>query len=306
MNAQDVHPADDHSHKFFIWHEWIQAHGPLTAENVLDYFATSMFYDKQSNNQVLRMQTVHTGVALKNEADELKRFTGIEFALVTAQPPTLFVIHKQHRYSPDAVQPLVAYFILHNRIYQAPDVYSVVSNRMLASLHSLQASLETIRAHRPDFTPRLGFVWPIVEGNAPSAAQGTAAAAAADSPRKARPSVEPPEASALHASDDPAAPQPSAPEATPAARAKKATDSRPLYLAMTTTALHAKATLVPRFRDNNSGPATEPPPPAAVPDQPAPPSAPPAPLARAGSTDGAPSKKKRKRTGTAAPQTTTS
>ena len=49
-----------------------QANGPLTSENVFDYFATSMFYDKQSNNQVLRMQTIHTGLPLVNEAEELK------------------------------------------------------------------------------------------------------------------------------------------------------------------------------------------------------------------------------------------
>ena len=85
----DLHPPDDYSHRFFIWHEWIQvrprrlfsdgavltpeqAHGPLTAENAFEYFTTSMFYDKQSNNQVLRMQTMHTGAPLVNEAEELK------------------------------------------------------------------------------------------------------------------------------------------------------------------------------------------------------------------------------------------
>lgn len=60
-----------------------------------------MFYDKQSNNQVLRMQTMHTGVPLENEAEELRRFTGIEFAVVHAQPPSLFIIHKRERLSPD-------------------------------------------------------------------------------------------------------------------------------------------------------------------------------------------------------------
>ena len=50
----------------------IQANGPLTSENVFDYFASSMFYDKQSNNQVLRMQTMHTGQPIANEAEELK------------------------------------------------------------------------------------------------------------------------------------------------------------------------------------------------------------------------------------------
>ena len=88
MDLTDLHPQDDYSHRFFIWHEWIQvssvencavfelietqANGPLTPENVFDYFASSMFYDKQSNNQVLRMQTMHTGMPISNEAEELK------------------------------------------------------------------------------------------------------------------------------------------------------------------------------------------------------------------------------------------
>lgn len=71
-DLKELHPGDDYSHRFFIWHEWIQAHGPLSTENVFDYFSTSMFYDKQSNNQVLRMQTIHTGTPFLNEADELR------------------------------------------------------------------------------------------------------------------------------------------------------------------------------------------------------------------------------------------
>ncbi|KAI0094548.1 MED6 mediator sub complex component-domain-containing protein [Irpex rosettiformis] len=163
MDLNDLHPPDDYSHRFFIWHEWIQANGPLTNENVFDYFATSMFYDKQSNNQVLRMQTMHTGIPLQNEAEELRRFTGIEFAVVHAQPPSFFVIHRRERLSPDEVRPLVAYFIMNNRIYQSPDVYTLVSNRLLTSLHSLQSSLDILRQHRPTYTPRTGFVWPIKE-----------------------------------------------------------------------------------------------------------------------------------------------
>ncbi|PAV21855.1 MED6-domain-containing [Pyrrhoderma noxium] len=163
MDFDDLHPADDYSHRFFIWHEWIQANGPLTTENVFDYFATSMYYDKQSNNQVLRMQTMHTGQPILNEAEELKRFTGIEFALVHAQPPSLFIIHKRERLSPEEVRPLAAYFIVYNRIYPSPDLYTVLSNRLLTTVHALQSSLDTLRAHRPDFTPRTGFIWPIVD-----------------------------------------------------------------------------------------------------------------------------------------------
>ncbi|KAJ7293222.1 MED6-domain-containing protein [Mycena rebaudengoi] len=163
MDLSDLHPPDDYSHRFFIWHEWIQANGPLTAENVFDYFTTSMFYDKQSNNQVLRMQTMHTGTPILNETEELRRFTGVEFAVVHAQPPSMFIIHKRERLSPDQVRPMSAYFIMNNRIYQSPDVYTVLSNRLLTSLFSLQSSLDTLRSRRPDYIPRTGFVWPIVD-----------------------------------------------------------------------------------------------------------------------------------------------
>ncbi|EMD41624.1 hypothetical protein CERSUDRAFT_110195 [Gelatoporia subvermispora B] len=163
MDPNDLRPLDDWAHRFFIWHEWIQVYGPLTNENVFDYFATSMFYDKQSNNQVLRMQTMHTGVPLQNEAEELKRFTGVEFAVVHSEPPNFFIIHKRERLSPDEVRPLAVYFITNNRIYQAPDLYTLISNRLLTSLHALQSSLDILRSHRPVYTPRTGFVWPVAE-----------------------------------------------------------------------------------------------------------------------------------------------
>ncbi|KAA1468523.1 MED6-domain-containing protein [Dentipellis sp. KUC8613] len=165
MDLNDLHPIDDYSHRFFIWHEWIQANGPLTAENVFDYFATSMFYDKQSNNQVLRMQTMHTGMPIANEAEELRRFTGVEFAVVHAEPPSFFIIHKRERISPDEARPMAAYFIMNNRIYQSPDVYTVLSNRLLTSLNSLQSSLDILRKYKPDYTPRTGFVWPVAESS---------------------------------------------------------------------------------------------------------------------------------------------
>ncbi|KIK71350.1 hypothetical protein GYMLUDRAFT_147658 [Collybiopsis luxurians FD-317 M1] len=163
MEVSDLHPPDDYSHRFFIWHEWIQANGPLTSENVFEYFTTSMFYDKQSSNQVLRMQTMHTGIPVVNEAEELKRFTGVEFAVVHAQPPSFFVIHKRERLSPEEVKPLAAFFVINNRIYQSPDLYTVLSNRLLTSLYSIQSTLDSLRSHRPDYTPRSGFVWPIVD-----------------------------------------------------------------------------------------------------------------------------------------------
>lgn len=63
------------------------------------------------------------------------------------------------------VRPLAAYFIMNHRIYQSPDVYTVLSNRLLTSLSALQSSLDILRKHRPDYTPRTGFVWPITDSS---------------------------------------------------------------------------------------------------------------------------------------------
>ena len=38
----------------------------------------------------------------------------------------------------------------------------------LTSLQALQTSLDILRSHRPSYTPRTGFVWPIVESSDPS------------------------------------------------------------------------------------------------------------------------------------------
>ncbi|TFY57167.1 hypothetical protein EVJ58_g7189 [Rhodofomes roseus] len=203
-----------------------------------------MFYDKQSNNQVLRMQTMHTGVPLENEAEELRRFTGIEFAVVHSQPPGLFIIHKRERLSPNEVRPLVAYFIMNNRIYQSPDVYTLVSNRLLTSLQALQTSLDILRSRRPSYTPRTGFVWPIVESSDPlkraaesnderAATQGTEPQSQEGGPsssqsKRLKPSANPRQqnnmllvnairTTALHATESFSLPAAVPPESTPAA-----------------------------------------------------------------------------------------
>jgi len=79
----------------------------------------------------------------------------------------MFIIQKRERLSPEEVRPMAAYFIMNNRIYQSPDVYTILSNRLLTSLYSLQSSLDILRTHRPDYTPRTGFVWPIADPSAP-------------------------------------------------------------------------------------------------------------------------------------------
>lgn len=95
----------------------------LDASNVMEYFSTSPFYDRHSNNEHVRMQSAvliaqtmaaapQSGPELmaniaRRHQEELKyvrgshrRFTGLEFALVHARPPC-FIVHKRLRRSPD-------------------------------------------------------------------------------------------------------------------------------------------------------------------------------------------------------------
>ncbi|KAK0537568.1 Mediator of RNA polymerase II transcription subunit 6 [Tilletia horrida] len=146
--------------------EFIAFFGALTRQNILDYFSRSPFYDLQSTNQVLRMQNIAiTGGFMsalagdQKEEEDLKRFTGIEFVVVHAQPDALFVIHKRRRLSPAATIPLAAYYVLDGTIYQAPDMHSVLGSKMLTSVTALRATIDAFREAEPPFSIRRGYQW---------------------------------------------------------------------------------------------------------------------------------------------------
>lgn len=58
--------------------------------------------------------------------------TGLEYILLHVQEPILYVIRKQHRHSPTAATPLADYYIIAGVVYQAPDLGSVVSSRLVS------------------------------------------------------------------------------------------------------------------------------------------------------------------------------
>lgn len=58
--------------------------------------------------------------------------TGLEYILLHVQEPILYVIRKQHRHSPTAVSPIADYYIIAGVVYQAPDLGSVVSSRLVS------------------------------------------------------------------------------------------------------------------------------------------------------------------------------
>ncbi|WFD29708.1 Mediator of RNA polymerase II transcription subunit 6 [Malassezia sp. CBS 17886] len=156
---------------------------PLDEANVMEYFSTSPFYDRHSNNEHVRMQSAaliaQTAAEMPQSGPELmrtiamkqqeelacvvqqaadhSRFVGLEFVLVHARAPSCFVIHKRWRRSPDQVEhPLAAYYIMNDCAYQAPDLYTILATRLQSSLVGLRATLDMQREHRAVFSPRRG------------------------------------------------------------------------------------------------------------------------------------------------------
>ncbi|CAL8092959.1 unnamed protein product [Calicophoron daubneyi] len=110
----------------------------LCSANVLDYFCdlSNPFYDRQCNNEVIRMQRLST--------EQLLCMTGVEFYLHSAQEPILFVIRKQQRLSSTQVTPLAYYYVINGTVLQAPDLSTLVHSRLLTTVSSLTKLLQTL------------------------------------------------------------------------------------------------------------------------------------------------------------------
>uniref|UniRef100_A0A8D0CQ25 Mediator of RNA polymerase II transcription subunit 6 n=1 Tax=Sander lucioperca TaxID=283035 RepID=A0A8D0CQ25_SANLU len=66
----------------------------LNPGNVLDYFSerSNPFYDRTCNNEVVKMQRL--------TLEHLNQMVGVEYILLHAQEPILYIIRKQQRQSP--------------------------------------------------------------------------------------------------------------------------------------------------------------------------------------------------------------
>lgn len=121
--------------------EFLHYDGGLGEHNVLEYFALSPFYDRRSNNEIVRMQTQFSSLDLLEQ--HLKNMKGIEFVVIDAKPP-IFVIQKRNRVSPDQATPLQTYFVFNENIYMAPFIKTVLSSRLLDISRLLLEAVSTI------------------------------------------------------------------------------------------------------------------------------------------------------------------
>lgn len=130
----------------------------------MHYFSLSPFYDRQSNNEVVRMQTQFAdarAVPLDVLATTLSSMTGLEYVVSHHQPDAFFVIKSRLRKSPEegiftiharftkngscatmTVQDLAAFCVLNGVIFPLPSLYAILQHRIvLASLprfHGIQ------------------------------------------------------------------------------------------------------------------------------------------------------------------------
>lgn len=134
MDLTDLHPPDDYSHRFFIWHEWIQVRSRISISVASSHAAgrpTALLQPRMCSNTLRRLCSTTSRATTKFYACKpctqacpsltrqknlsecivlllrdahsccYRRFTGVEFALVHSQPPSLFIIQKRDRLSPD-------------------------------------------------------------------------------------------------------------------------------------------------------------------------------------------------------------
>ena len=107
-------------------------------------------------------------------SNRLKQMIGIEYIVSRVQLPILFVIQKQDRRSEtegsqlefltpeltasSLAYPMASYYVLDGRVFQAPDLYSVVTSRLLNGLKNVQLAADACRS-RSWFHPNMGYQW---------------------------------------------------------------------------------------------------------------------------------------------------
>lgn len=125
--------------------EWIQSWG-LNYFNVLEYFSLSPYFDRNSNNQVLRMQYQfdpqfqHITQTNPRFIESLQQMTGIEFIVHENGEPSYYLIRKQYRHSPQHVDIQSDYYVINGNIYLSTTVFGILNSRLLNILTNFKKS----------------------------------------------------------------------------------------------------------------------------------------------------------------------
>lgn len=133
---------------------WLE-HNPLNAQTALEYFSHSGFYDRNCNNETIKMQQA--------SMDQLKNMRGTEYELLHANEMYgVFAIRRNERESPSVAPPRAAYYIVGGTVFQAPDIHTVLTNRLRQAVLSATEAFELAAEHvRYDARSASGYSWAV-------------------------------------------------------------------------------------------------------------------------------------------------
>ncbi|VEU23958.1 DEKNAAC105097 [Brettanomyces naardenensis] len=142
--------------------EWVNTFG-LRTDNVLEYFSQSPFFDRTSNNQVLKMQNQFSDAnyisrPYQSLVDDLKKMRGIEFIIAMVREPDFWVIRKEHRHSETEVRTLADFYIIGSSVYMAPSIHAILSSRLLSTSLNLRNAISLLQ-ELPNFSPSRGHYY---------------------------------------------------------------------------------------------------------------------------------------------------
>ena len=152
-------------------------HFGLHANNALDYFSLSPFYDHKCNNELVRMQKLGLEV--------LQSMKGVEYRLLhSGHEPVLFVVVKQERSSPQLVRRQEIFYILDKTIYKAPTLARLIVSRVAKSAAHMQNAFDQL-AQASRYAPAEGYTWDFA-GDGYESLRQSAEGAAFEARRKRR------------------------------------------------------------------------------------------------------------------------
>jgi len=140
--------------------EWYNPNfGEITEYNVLDYFChhTNPFYETSNLcfNEMRR----------KVNKEALANMFGYEYQLTFCQPPIMFIISKIERAGEisnenvnNKPKTLASYHIIAGRVRKAPDLGSLITCRLKASVHHLREAFDKI-TEKSRYHPAVGYWW---------------------------------------------------------------------------------------------------------------------------------------------------
>lgn len=114
---------------------------PLCAANVMEYFATSQFYDRGCVNEILRMQSQFASIDIQHRLTTTPGF----YYVLEEEADELFVIAKKE-FDGHGTSMLKAYYCMHGHIYCAPTARAVSEARIIDGLWQLNEALDQYEA----------------------------------------------------------------------------------------------------------------------------------------------------------------